>query len=401
MAHITVAAAFNEGILHRFKKQSSKIKFMNKLIKRFHHTAALRHIGALMLLAVGCLNTYAGDNKVEIKDFTVNPGGETTVEVNLENEDPVSSLQFDLYMSEGLEYVAGSIEKVTSRITRSSHSMMGVTRTDFYRLGFLSQAADKANSAVKGNSGAVMTIKVKAAPTFKGGSIVIKNVVGSNATVDEPVKLEMPDQTVKVSVKVAETALDATEIEVKAEETALLGVTLKNDVEVVGYQATVTLPEGLSLEQYEGEDVMYNDDRLSINVVANVKKQGESNSYIIMLSSLTNDVFEGNEGEIFALNLLAGKDFQGGEVKFTDIKIATKNGMSYDLEDELTATITVKPEFEDVTGDGIWNIDDVYDVLKVMAGTLENENADVNKDGNVNVDDLYTVLEKMNESANN
>lgn len=183
----------------------------------------------------------------------------------------------------------------------------------------------------------------------------------------------MPDQTVKVSVKVAETALDATEIEVKAEETALLGVTLKNDVEVVGYQATITLPEGLSLEKYEGEDVMYNDDRLSINVVANVKKQGESNSYIIMLSSLTNDVFEGNEGLIFALNLLAGKDFQGGEVKFTDIKIATKNGMSYDLEDELTATITVKPEFEDVTGDGIWNIDDVYDVLKVMAGTLEEE----------------------------
>lgn len=374
---------------------------MNKLIKRFHHTAALRHIGALMLLAVGCLNTYAGDNKVEIKDFTVNPGGETTIEVNLENEDPVSSLQFDLYMSEGLEYVAESIEKVTSRITRSSHSMMGVKRTDFYRLGFLSQAADKANSAVKGNSGAVMTIKVKAAPTFKGGSIVIKNVVGSNATADEPVKLEMPDQTVKVSVKVAETALDATEIEMKAEETALLGVTLKNDVEVVGYQATVTLPEGLSLEQYEGEDVMYNDDRLSINVVANVKKQGETNSYIVMLSSLTNDVFEGNEGMIFALNLLAGKDFQSGEVKFTDIKIATKNGISYDLEDELTATITVKPEFEDVTGDGIWNIDDVYDVLKVMAGTLENENADVNNDGNVNVDDLYTVLGKMNESANN
>ncbi len=374
---------------------------MNKLIKRFHHTAALRHIGALMLLAVGCLNTYAGDNKVEIKDFTVNPGGETTIEVNLENEDPVSSLQFDLYMSEGLEYVAESIEKVTSRITRSSHSVMGVKRTDFYRLGFLSQAADKANSAVKGNSGAVMTIKVKAAPTFKGGSIVIKNVVGSNATADEPVKLEMPDQTVKVSVKVAETALDATEIEMKAEETALLGVTLKNDVEVVGYQATVTLPEGLSLEQYEGEDVMYNDDRLSINVVANVKKQGETNSYIVMLSSLTNDVFEGNEGMIFALNLLAGKDFQSGEVKFTDIKIATKNGMSYDLEDELTATITVKPEFEDVTGDGIWNIDDVYDVLKVMAGTLENENADVNNDGNVNVDDLYTVLGKMNESANN
>jgi len=390
---------------------------MNKLIKGFHHTATLRHIGALMLLAVGCLNTYAGDNKVEIKDFTVAPNGVATVEVNLENEDPVSSLQFDLYMSEGLEYVAGSIEKVTSRITRSSHSMMGATRTEtvkenvdgkevekevtFYRLGFLSQSADKAKSAVLGNSGAVMTIQVKAAPTFKGGSIVIKNVVGSNATVDEPVKLEMPDQTVKVSVKVAETALDATEIEVKAEETALLGVTLKNDVEVVGYQATITLPEGLSLEKYEGEDVKYNDARLSLNVVANVKKQGESNSYIIMLSSLTNDVFEGNEGLIFALNLLAGKDFQGGEVKFTDIKIATKNGMSYDLEDELTATITVKPEFEDVTGDGIWNIDDVYDVLKVMAGTLENENADVNKDGNVNVDDLYTVLEKMNESANN
>ena len=373
---------------------------MNKLTKKIHQTV-LRGMGALMLLAIGCLSAYAGDNKVVIEDFSVAPGGIATVAVNLENEDSVSSLQFDLYLPEGLTYVKRSIEKDDNRIKRSSHSLFDKERNggEFYRFGFLTQAmSDLSKSSVIGNSGAVFTIKLEAAPTFRGGEIVIKNVIGSDATKDQPVKLDMPESTVKVTAKVAEAALDATAIEMKAEETALLGVTLNNDVEVVGFQAKVTLPEGLSIEQYEGEGVMYNDDRLSINVVANVQKLGETNSYIVMLSSLTNDVFEGNEGLIFALNLLADKDFQGGEVKLTDIKIATKNGMSYDLEEELTATITVKPEFEDVTGDGLWNVDDIHAVLEVMAGKAEYENADVDKDGKVNVGDIEAVLSKMIQS---
>lgn len=370
---------------------------MNKLTARFFHTATLHRMAVLVSLLVGCLSAYAGDNKVWIESFAIVPGGEATVEVNLDNEDPVSSLQFDVYLPEGLTYVDNSIEKVASRITRSSHSLFGTTLTEygktFHRFGFLSQSATMATSAVKGNSGAVVTIKVKADPTFKSDKIVISNIVGSNATVAEPVILNMPEQEVPVMAQVATAGLANDEVKVRAGVPALIDVTLANDADIVGFQAKVTLPEGLSFtDGVDGEWVTYTD-RLSNNVIATVAPlPGSENTYTVILSSLTNDVFEGKEGVLFSLNVVADNAFKGGEVRFTDIKVSTTYGLSYDMPDGLTALVTVNT---DVTDDGNWDVDDIYEVIKVSRGESDNKYADVNGDGMVDIDDIYAAIAKV------
>lgn len=370
---------------------------MNKLTARFYHTSPLRRMAVLVSLLVGCLSAYAGDNKVWIESFAIVPGGEATVEVNLDNEDPVSSLQFDVYLPEGLTYVDNSIEKVASRITRSSHSLFGTTLTEgntsFHRFGFLSQSATMATSAVKGNSGAVVTIKVKADPTFKSDKIVIRNIVGSNATVAEPVILNMPEQEVPVMAQVAKAGLANDEVKVRAGVPALIDVTLANDADIVGFQAKVTLPEGLSFtDGVDGEWVTYTD-RLSNNVIATVAPlPGSENTYTVILSSLTNDVFEGKEGVLFSLNVVADNAFKGGEVTFTDIKVATAYGLSYDMPDGLTALVKVNT---DVTDDGNWDVDDIYEVIKVMREESDNKYADVNGDGIVDIDDVYAAIAKV------
>ena len=55
----------------------------------------------IVLLAMGCITAFAqvveSNNKVYIKDFTIAPGEEKTLEIILDNRDaPVSSLQFDI-----------------------------------------------------------------------------------------------------------------------------------------------------------------------------------------------------------------------------------------------------------------------------------------------------------------
>ena len=103
---------------------------------------ASRFSATVVLFLMGCLASFAGVNELTIEDFDIAPGQRKTLEIHLDNEDPVSSLQFDICFPEGLTYVENSIAKVTSRVTRSSHSLMMVQQADGnYRAGLLSTSS--------------------------------------------------------------------------------------------------------------------------------------------------------------------------------------------------------------------------------------------------------------------
>ena len=103
---------------------------------------ASRFSATVVLFLMGCLASFAGVNVLTIEDFDIAPGQSKTLEVLLDNEDPVSSLQFDICFPEGLTYDENSIAKVTSRVTRSSHSLMMVVQNDgSYRAGLLSTSS--------------------------------------------------------------------------------------------------------------------------------------------------------------------------------------------------------------------------------------------------------------------
>ena len=142
----------------------------------------------IVLLAMGCITAFAqvveSNNKVYIKDFTIAPGEEKTLEIILDNPDaPVSSLQFDISFPQptnpnygGLELMECSLAKVSDRISNSSHSIL-IGQQDVnknkYRVGVLSTSSTMGNSAIAGNNGAILTLKVRAAINYKGGNISI------------------------------------------------------------------------------------------------------------------------------------------------------------------------------------------------------------------------------------
>ena len=366
---------------------------MKKVTNNILKGMASRFSATVMLLAMGCIAAFAQGNKLYIEDFDIAPGETKILDIILENEDPVSSLQFDITFPTGLSYVEESLERVTSRITRTSHSIVAAKQGEnVYRMGILSTSSEMANSAVKLKEGALLRIKVKAAIDYKGSSIKITQIIGSNGTVSDPVRLDMDDCVVNANVHVGDLKNEQTDVVVRPLEFATVDFALDNIIDIVGLQAVVTLPEGINLaEDKYGEYITYSN-RLSGNVVASISLlPGETNKYQLLISSLTSDKFEGSEGTLFGLNIMANNSFKSGDIKVSDIKVSSVYGVSYDLSNELSVSVA---SVDDPSGDGAWNINDVYQILDIYMSGVEDMNSDVNGDGVIDINDIYAAISK-------
>ena len=367
---------------------------MKKVTNNILKGMASRFSATVMLLAMGCIAAFAqGNNKLYIEDFDIAPGETKTLDIILENEDPVSSLQFDITFPTGLSYVEGSLEKVTSRITRTSHSILAVKQEEsVYRMGILSTSSEMANSAVKFNEGALLRIKVKADIDYKGSSIQITDIIGSNGTVSPSVRLNMDACKVNAGVRVGDLKNEQTDVVVRPLEFATVDFALDNIIDIVGLQAVVTLPEGINLaEDKYGEYITYSN-RLSGNVVASISLlPGETNKYQLLISSLTSDKFEGSKGTLFGLNIMANNSFKSGDIKVSDIKVSSVYGVSYDLSNELSVSVA---SVDDPSGDGSWDINDVISITDAVLDGSDELIYDLNGDGVVDVLDYLSAIDK-------
>ena len=369
---------------------------MKKVTNNILKGMASRFSATVMLLAMGCIAAFAqGNNKLYIEDFDIAPGETKTLDIILENEDPVSSLQFDITFPTGLSYVENTLERVTSRITRTSHSILAVKQEEsVYRMGILSTSSEMANSAVKLKEGALLRIKVKADIDYKGSSINITDIIGSNGTVSPSVRLNMDACKVNAGVRVGDLKNEQTDVVVRPLEFATVDFALDNIIDIVGLQAVVTLPEGINLaEDKDGEYITYSN-RLSDNVVASISLlPGETNKYQLLISSLTSDKFEGSKGTLFGLNIMANRSFKSGDIKVSDIKVSSVYGVSYDLSNELSVSVA---SVDDPSGDGVWDLKDATAVKLAILNSDVNSDYDVNGDGVVNLADYTaTVLKVM------
>lgn len=361
-----------------------------------------RKLSFVMLFLCSALAAQA-ENKVYIDNMTVIPGEEATVSVKLDNTDNISSLQFDFTLSGGLTYVEGSAAKCLDRVKRSSHNLVvksvdAIANIQTYRVAILSNATDMSKSAIAGTSGsAIITFKVKVDAKFKEGVICISEVVGSDATQEDVKELPMADTYTYVAPYIGEASLGVDAIELKAGEPALIPFNLVNDAVVVGMQAVVTLPAGVTIAADEdGEVVVYNDERLSGNTTVVAKEIGE-NSWRLLVSSLTADPFTLNEGTLFSLRVQSDETFtEAGEISVSDIRVSIPNGTSYVIAEQ-PLTVAVAPAPTDVNGDGVWNVRDIYGIFAAMADEETAGSADVNGDGVVNVSDIYAVFGLMAE----
>lgn len=354
----------------------------------------------VVMLTLGLANAFA-DNTLSLamEGNTIVPGEEKEVSVLLTNSEPVSALQFDVVLPNGLEYVKNSMMKVNDRITKTSHDVkVGAVDGDvrFVRFAIFPNAVDITASGIKGSEGAILTFKVKAAAEFLQGDIRLAEITGTDATVPMPVEVEIAAELLTVTANPGSFSLSESELMLSAFKPAAVDFNLGNIITAVSLQADIILPEGVSFAKNEdGDAVLALSDRVSENVRIGMSKLADG-GYRVIIASLTNDEFDANEGALFTFSLVADGAFEGTQaVEVKNVKISDKQGNAFGVEGEGVVSVVYAGPRGDVNHDGVVDIDDVYCVIAATNAEQPDIDCDLNGDEVVDIDDIYEVINEM------
>ena len=256
------------------------------------------------------------ENKVYIESFSIVPGEKATVNVMMDNDDDISSLQLDLNLPAGLTF-EGNEKRNTERITRTSHTL---NATDYpavtKRFTIFAKGVTAAKTAIAGKSGVLFSFDVKAEKWFNGGEVVLSNVVGSNAKAVPAVEKPMSNSYLDVKANAGTFSLAPEAVSLTFAKKDTVDVYLANTIALTGLEARLNLPEGVEVV---GDPLM--GDRLSDNVAVSY----EAKSGKILIESLTNDEFAETDAPLFSI-VLKGTAEGTGTLSLSDVLVS--NGLA-------------------------------------------------------------------------
>ncbi len=274
---------------------------MNKTIYTYARRTSLT-----VLLSVCFLLGAFADNVVKINDFNIAPGEQREVAIELVNSDAISSLQMDIYLPAGIEYVANSVKRDELRLDRDEHSIMMNKQSDgAYRF----TAFTTRGTEFVGNEGAIAYFTVKAAGTFTSLQTIrvteIHGGVGAQ-------RVDFDEFDVKVSPRVATVSFVEETLDIKPDGATAVPVTVQmtSDVDLYGMQLDITLSEGLKLKNKEGKDYpqfTYGDIvSQNMTVTSSTLPNGDVR---VIVSSAAPAKFIAREGTVFGFSVIAEESF--------------------------------------------------------------------------------------------
>ncbi|MBR5787195.1 MAG: Ig-like domain-containing protein, partial [Muribaculaceae bacterium] len=118
---------------------------------------------------------------------------------------------------------------------------------------------------------------------------------------------------------------------INAGETKELVINLTNEIAFTGFQADLYLPDGLGIEQEDGDYIFELTDRKGSDHVITSGKQANGAIRILCFSTNLNE-FSGSEGAVVKFRVTAANDFVGNyEINIKDIILAQTDESEYQL----------------------------------------------------------------------
>lgn len=200
--------------------------------------------------------------------------------------------------------------------------------------------------------------------------------------------------------------LSASDITLWPNENGEMSVCLQNgDTKIIALQFELTLPEGISKENYEGTySGKLNRDRCP-DFKGAIEYDSESGKYIGAIYSETNQAIVGSEGPVVSVLLRAGANVASGNYqgKLNNITLV-KEDHSKIYPADVTFAITVNSYIKgDCNGDGSIDVADITEIIKyIVHRASENFNeaaADMDEDGVIDVADITLVVKAILEAG--
>lgn len=252
-----------------------------------------------------------------INDFTINPGETKQIEITLDNDSVYTALQADIYLPEGLTIEQEDDDylfDLTDRKGRDHTIASTMLSSGAIRILIASQTL----KTFKNNSGALVTFNVIADNSFSGSKTIgMKNII---ATDDARVKHYMPNQVTTVTQEGYTPPTPIGDVDsfyindfsINPGETKLIEINLDNDSVYTALQADIYLPEGLTIEQEDGDYLFDLTDRKGRDhTIASTMLS--SGAIRILIASQTLKTFKNNSGALVTFNIIADNSFSGNK----------------------------------------------------------------------------------------
>lgn len=306
---------------------------------------------ALAFALFAGFSTVNADNTLSADKVFISAGETKTVTVNLSNDEDVAGVGIDIYLPEGLSFVAtGNLDPATGEHPEMISSI--TDRVENIWMGQLSQREGAEfgilaiGGTIKAGTGAIATFNVKASDDFAADAAIIqyKNT-GVNFN-------EFESRVINGKYQVT---LSMDDIVIKKGGEAKVDICLNNPVEEIwGCGINITLPEGLDITEAVKTERTSEKDLL-------FKHLDDPHEVYIDFSSVNNKLIPGSEGAIVTLTFKAAEDLAEG----TQVKL-------YNFQGNLLEEVPYQ-----------YLSEDVFVPVKIddMTTGIENVNADVDADG--------------------
>jgi len=282
-----------------------------------------------------------------LDDDDIRVGDEVTATVSVTNDQIIGGAQFDITLPDGLELVAGSEEKNTDRVPARGYGIQ-MARQQNGAIRFLVANSGVSLKNIEGHEGALISFNLLATDVTEG-EIVVDNIslTGVNPD-DSSYDIEVDDVKVPVTVSEPDPVLDGNAIFGSSEDqfgiqvgdTHVVEITLENDVPLAGIEAFITLPNGLTIEKNDENELFTYTDRIPYEWVINDNEKEDG--YKITISGISQDFIEEGQGTLFSFTVKCDESFSedGGDIVFSDITVSTPSAQSFDLDDEVVISVT-------------------------------------------------------------
>ena len=287
----------------------------------------------VIALAVCSVATAFADNELTIENIILKPGETKVVPVILNNSDPISSLQMDITLPEGVYIESDGVLRNEDRLFREEHTV-SINYINNFKQQRITILTINGNP-IQGNSGELIYLTLKSNSLFvKSGKLEVTNIIGSdvNAT-----KVDINSITCNVDPYVGFARLEGDSISATPNGAMQrVDVTLNNDVTVAGFSAEFTLPEGADIEKNSlGSYKFIYSSRLPQNATISSNKL-ENGKVRVIVSSTDAGEFKGNDGVLFSFNVTASENLaKESKIYMEDAMvshIAGSNTYAYSLD---------------------------------------------------------------------
>lgn len=269
--------------------------------------------------------------KLSFATSQLTAGANQQIEIALENNIEITSMQFDIKLPEGLKlnFVQNEDEEQAPDVQlsarkHSSHTINCALQKDgSFRVVVISGK----NKALTGTSGTIVTCGVNVPLTLNGSAnLDLTNIHLVPLVNGAPgIRIDQSDvtQTITINNQGSEivpegpVSMTVAPLNMQPGEISTLYIDMNNDRDITSFQLKVMLPEGVSVvKEYNDDDEFVE----AISLVSNRKKSSHDLSYkktsdggyFLLAYSATNATFKGNSGHLVSIKVKADENMAEG-----------------------------------------------------------------------------------------